>query len=404
MIVWRPDLLDKRLLEAAFRRQGRAPLRTSQGPQRALARCFPLIVVRSSGCEHFVRNQRKCDAAHRHVLIYLALAVSIVLRFLRTGVRRWQLTIKARTGIRAHQSKGPQMFRLALHSVSYAGMWPGQAKLSLFEFLNKANELGFEAVMLMAKRPHLSVLDTTPAQRNVIKQRLRDRNLKVACLAGYTDFTIGADHPEIPTREMQVLYVRELARLAAELECPMIRVFTGYSTSLVSHDQQWLWCVECLRECAQQAAEFGVTIGVQNHHDTAVHQASLADLIRDVDHANCKLMFDAWAPALQGCDPVEGVRALAPNIIHTTVADYVRRPRFKYQPNLVNYATEPDSIRAVPMGEGFIDYPSFFRALKETGYQGYVAYEMCSMMRGGGSLENLDRTARQFKEYMSKLT
>ena len=69
------------------------------------------------------------------------------------------------------------MFRLALHSVSYAGVWAGQARLSLFEFLDKASELGFEAVMLMAKRPHLSVLDASPTQRAEIKQRLVERGL-----------------------------------------------------------------------------------------------------------------------------------------------------------------------------------------------------------------------------------
>ena len=57
------------------------------------------------------------------------------------------------------------MFRLALHSVSYAGVWAGQAKLSLFEFIDKAGELGFDAVMLMAKRPHLSVLDVSHTQQ-----------------------------------------------------------------------------------------------------------------------------------------------------------------------------------------------------------------------------------------------
>lgn len=296
------------------------------------------------------------------------------------------------------------MFKLALHSVSYAGVWAGQARLTLSEFLDKASELGFEAVMLMARRPHLSVLDASPSQRTEIKQRLRDRGLKVACLAGYTDFTIGSDHPEIPTREMQILYVRELARLAADLESPLIRVFTGYSTGLVSYDQQWAWCVESLRECARQAADSGVTIGVQNHHDNAVHHDALADLIREVDHPRCQVMFDAWAPALQGVDPVAGVRLLGPQIVHTTVADYVRRPRFKYLPQLVNYATEPDSIRAVPMGEGFIDYAGFFKALRATDYQGYVAYEMCSALRGGGSIENLDRCARQFRDYMQRLS
>jgi sugar phosphate isomerase/epimerase len=52
------------------------------------------------------------------------------------------------------------------------------------------------------------------------------------------------------------------------------------------------------------------------------------------------------------------------------------------------------------MGEGFIDYRGFFQALQETGYQGYVAYEMCSYLRGGGNEENLDRSARQFLQFM----
>ena len=39
--------------------------------------------------------------------------------------------------------------------------------------------------------------------------------------------------------------------------------------------------------------------------------------------------------------------------------------------------------------------------LKEIGYDGYVAYEMCSYLRGGGSEENLERYARKFLDYMT---
>jgi sugar phosphate isomerase/epimerase len=85
------------------------------------------------------------------------------------------------------------------------------------------------------------------------------------------------------------------------------------------------------------------------------------------------------------------------------VADYVRRPQFSYVPRLVNYERGLDAIRAVPMGEGFIDYRSFFAALKEVGYRGAVAYEMCSPLRGGGSEANLDRCAKTFLSYMGSL-
>ena len=45
-----------------------------------------------------------------------------------------------------------------LFSVSYAGLW-GQQTLDLEAFIRKAAKLGYSAVELMGKRPHLSVLD-----------------------------------------------------------------------------------------------------------------------------------------------------------------------------------------------------------------------------------------------------
>ena len=56
-----------------------------------------------------------------------------------------------------------------LHSVSYSGSW-GQAFLTLEEFVDKAAELGFDGVMLMAKRPHLSLLDYGSRERQEIRR------------------------------------------------------------------------------------------------------------------------------------------------------------------------------------------------------------------------------------------
>ena len=56
------------------------------------------------------------------------------------------------------------MARYLLHSVSYAGFW-GQAYLGVDDFVAKAAELGYNGVMLMAMRPHLSVLDYGEKER-----------------------------------------------------------------------------------------------------------------------------------------------------------------------------------------------------------------------------------------------
>src|SRR5216683_2546290 len=94
-------------------------------------------------------------------------------------------------------AEGPltTMFKLALHSVSYAGLWPGQVRLTLQQFIPKAARLGFDAVMLMAKRPHLSLLDMTSAARREVKKLTMDHGVRVAVLAAYNDFNLGAEVP-----------------------------------------------------------------------------------------------------------------------------------------------------------------------------------------------------------------
>jgi sugar phosphate isomerase/epimerase len=293
--------------------------------------------------------------------------------------------------------------QLALHTVSYAGVWPGQARLDLPDVIRRAASLGFTGVEIVCKRPHLSVLDTSPESLADLRALLSQNGVRAACLAGYTNFTADAAHPDIPLVEMQIAYVTELARLAKALGGSVIRLFTGYEDPALSPGQTRERIVSALRECARRVADHGCTLAVQNHHDFACDYRSLRDLLLEVDEPACRAAFDAWAPALQGTDLYESARELAPLNAWTTCADYQLRPRFRYRPELVNYDPLTPATFAVPMGEGIIDYPAFFRGLRDGGYDGWVAYEMCSPLEGGGSLENLDRCATRFVEYMKEI-
>jgi sugar phosphate isomerase/epimerase len=287
---------------------------------------------------------------------------------------------------------------LVLHSVSYSGSW-GQHFLDLELFLDKAADLGFDGVMLMAKRPHLSILDWNAAARSRLRARAEKHGQRVACVAGYTNFTADLEHRDIPNREFQIRHVVELAEMARDLECNLVRVFTGYEQSSATLDAQSKLVVESLRECAERTAELGVTIGVQNHHDIACDFESQYELIREVNAPNCRAMFDAWAPALQGVDLEAAATKMAEITVYTTTANYALRPRFRYHPGLVNYEKLLPTVQAVPIDEGFIDYRSFLARLETNGFHGPVAYEMCSPLRGGGSIENLDFYARKFLDF-----
>lgn len=289
-----------------------------------------------------------------------------------------------------------------LFSVSYSGSW-GQHRLDPFQFVDKAASLGFRGVMLGGKRPHLSPLDWGPDDRKRLRERIEAGGLERVYLAAYNNFTGDAEHTEVPAAELQIAYITELARLTLDLGGDLVRIFTGYEHPSLSYLDQWNRVVAAVRECSKRAADFGVRIGVQNHHDLGVDWRAQKDLIQAVDEPNCVALFDAWAPALQGVDLAEAAAAMAPMVGHTTIADYQLRPRFRYEPEVINYKRETPFAQAVPMGEGFIDYRGFLGALRDGGYQGTVAYEMCSPILGGGSEENLDRYARRFLDYLGEI-
>jgi len=288
--------------------------------------------------------------------------------------------------------------KYALHSVSYAGLWQGQAYLPLEDFIRKAAKLGYEGVEIMAKRPHFSPLDIDAAKLDSVGRLMENEGIACACIAGYTDFLLGADSM-IPSVEFQIMYTERLCAVAQALGCNLLRVFTGYENKNIPYSRQWKICADALKECSKRAAKYGVTIGVQNHHDIGAEHKSMKELIDEIGEENCLPMFDAWVPAQMGADLKEAVLSVG-KIAYTTAADYVRMPKYNYNSDLISYSRGADMLMAVKMGEGFIDYKKFFGVLKSTGYDGYVAYEMCSPLRGGGSIENLDSYAKHFIDYM----
>ena len=308
---------------------------------------------------------------------------------------------------KAPQSKKNYAFKPALHSVSYAGVWRGQPTLTVDQFLLKAKELGYPAVVLVGKRPHVSPFDYDEAGRARLKARIKELGLELAALMGYVDFTAGMNHLGIPSAEIGASHVANLAKLAHDLGTTRLRIFSAYEVPGVPYDQQYGELVKGLKLAAKEAAKYGVTLMVQNHHDIAAHHDQMAWLLREVNEPNVKAAFDAWTPTLEGVRGKEleaAVKTMAPHMVFTTVADYVKQKRYRYEIPVVNFVRqEPDLVRAVPVGEGIVDYPSFFKALKDIGYKGYVAYEMCEVLDGGPSMENLDRTARKFLEYMREV-
>jgi sugar phosphate isomerase/epimerase len=266
--------------------------------------------------------------------------------------------------------------------------------------IRRAKELGFDSVMLAGKRPHLSPLDVDPTAVAELRTDLEASAVTCAAVAAYTDLS-PAVAAEVPFVEMQIAYVESLCRIGSALGAGVVRVFTAYEAPGESTHAAWNRVTTALREMCDRAAPHRMTIAVQNHHDVAVHTDALLELLHDVDRPNCKLGFDAWSPALRGEELYGAAKRAAPYTAITTNADYVRLPRYHYRPDQVNYEPVPPAfVRAAPFGTGFIDYPAFFNGLRDGGFAGLASYEICSPVRGGGGIDNLDACARTYVRWM----
>ena len=101
--------------------------------------------------------------------------------------------------------------QLGLFSISYGGLW-GQAALDLRAFTRRAADLGFEAVMLAGKRPHLAPLDMTEDAIGALQDELKTARVQCPIVAAYTDLTPHSA-AEVPFLEMQIAYVESLCRI-----------------------------------------------------------------------------------------------------------------------------------------------------------------------------------------------
>jgi sugar phosphate isomerase/epimerase len=247
--------------------------------------------------------------------------------------------------------------------------------------------------------------DYDKAARVRLKAKIDSLGLTLVGLAGYTDFTAGIDKPGIPNAEIQAAWVGELAELANDLGTKVVRVFTGYERPGIPYDKQYAEVVSGLKMAGKLAAKFGVTLVVQNHHDIAIHHDAMFWMLNEINMPNVLAGWDAWAPALEGLTSEEmrqSILTMKPFLAQTIAADYVRHQRFSYVNDLTNYSAQQPVMRATQMGKGIINYKTWFNTLKEIGYQGWVIYEMCEVLEGGGSMENMDRTAKVFLDYMKQ--
>jgi D-psicose/D-tagatose/L-ribulose 3-epimerase len=172
------------------------------------------------------------------------------------------------------------------------------------------------------------------------------------------DSPISSD-PEVRERAVKATKaaVDACAALGAKTICGPLEAPLGFFTGSGPTPEERKRSVESLRAAAEHGATRDVTIVVEYLNRFEMYLVNCATdaaaLVREVDHPNCRLMYDTFHAHIEEKDPRAALHACQDVLVHF-------------------HASEND--RGTP-GTGQVAWDTTFAALKEIGYDGWIVIE-----------------------------
>ena len=304
--------------------------------------------------------------------------------------------------------------KIGLYSITYLGLWYQGPALTVEELILRAKEYGYDGVEIDGKRPHGNPLDLPKSRCLDLHKRAHDAGIEIYAVAANNDFS----SPVPEYRETQLLYIRDLIRMTADLGVKTLRMFAAWPGVTISAEgatyltarqiwreahkeptaeQTWAWCREGLIESARMAGEAGVTLALQNHAPVTNSPADTLRLIREVASPHLKACIDAPLGVRQG---VTSMQQMAREVGPLQVLTHFGGEYDRDADGVVRGFDRNPDLTLTP--ENY--YADFAEGMQEIGYEGYIGYELCHPLpKVDGKtvgIEFADKNAQLAAEYM----
>jgi len=199
----------------------------------------------------------------------------------------------------------------------------------------------------------------TDAYIDELKKRAADLGLGISGTGVRNNFTTA----DKSVRADGVKHIKEFVEVAARLGAPVIRVFadtqmraqnwTSVSNN-ASRAEVQAWIADALHQCAEHAAKYKVTIGVQNHGDFIATGEQQLALIKAADSQWCGPIVDTGY--YKTPDPYADIALVAPHAVNWQVKQSV-------------FGEESE----IPT-----DMIRLLKIVRKSGYKGYLPIETLS--------------------------
>lgn len=198
---------------------------------------------------------------------------------------------------------------------------------------------------------------------------------------------------------LQVLVVRGDTNLSKEESLDELRVQfetckrLGVQYMFLSpkrHDAPFDVIYDRLRAAGDIAAGFGVTLSLETHPDLGTNGAVHVETMKAINHPNVRVNFDTANITYYNHDttPVDELDVCLEYVATVEVKDH-------------NGEFETWNFPA--LGEGIIDFPAFFKRLREHGYAGPVTIEVEGIKGIEWSLEDTKKAMEDSVAYLRSI-
>ena len=231
-------------------------------------------------------------------------------------------------------------------------LWTGELSDEMMPVLESLKEIGFDGVELP--------VFNTDLKYDEWGQRLNDLGLErtAVTVRGEEDNPISAD---ANVRAAGIDATKRVLDCCQAVGAPplvgpyhsALGVFSGQGPSA----DEWSWGVESMRAVSEHAAQTDVMLAVEclNRFETYLlnTHADSARFVKDVDHPNCRMMYDTFHANIEEKNIGDAIRSSADECAHVHISE---------------------NDRSTP-GQGNVNWSENFDTLHEVGYDGWMVVE-----------------------------
>lgn len=236
-------------------------------------------------------------------------------------------------------------------------LWGTDMNESLFPVLEQIKSLGFDGVELPIFNFELN---------HWIDWKKKLDELELECLAvaiNGPDANPLSSSAEIRNKALQDnMKAIDCAQvLGAKFMSGPFHSALGVFSGKKATKEEWEFGVQHVRKLAEYAEKKDIYLGVEylNRFETYLFTCTdeMIQFVNDVNHPNCKIMFDTFHANIEEKDISEAIKKCGAHLIHIQLSENDRST----------------------LGSGHIDFAKILNTLQEMNYQGMISIEAFSM-------------------------